>query len=144
MRRSFLVTALFLIIVAGWGQDISPTRQAQLEDLTDARQIETKDASYWQQYEHLKKHPLNLNIADANELKELISLTDLQIDNFISYRNLFGSLISIYELQAIPSWDIVTIKKILPFVTLNSSTSMVEDLRKRLKGGDRSLLVRFS
>src|SRR5205809_2296597 len=117
MIRSIAATVFFFMAITGSAQDLSPTRQAQLEDLTDARQAETKDDSYWQQSEHLKKHPLNLNAADANELKELISLTDLQIDNFISYRNLFGSLISIYELQAIPSWDIVTIKKILPYVT---------------------------
>jgi hypothetical protein len=45
-------------------------------------------------------------------------LTDLQIDNLISYRNLFGNLISIYELQAIPAWEILTIKKLLPFITI--------------------------
>jgi hypothetical protein len=128
----------------GWGQEVPPSTEQQLENLTDAQQAETEDDSYLQELEHFKKHPLNLNAADANELKELILLTDLQIDNLISYRNLLGKLISIYELQSIPAWDIATIKKILPFVTVSNALSVAEDFGKRIRGGDQSLLVRFS
>ena len=102
------------------------------------------DDSYLQELEHFKKHPLNLNIADAADLKELMFLTDLQIDNLVSYRNLLGKFISIYELQAIPSWDIGTIKKILPYVSVGDALSIREDLKNRFKGSDHSLLFRFS
>jgi hypothetical protein len=126
------------------GQEIPTTTQEQLENLTDAQQSEINDDSYLQQLEHFKKHPLNLNVADANELKELIFLNDLQIDNLISYRNLLGKLISIYELQSIPAWDIATIKKILPYVTVSNAVSVAEDFKARFKSGDQSLLLRYS
>ena len=126
------------------GQEIPTNTEQQLENLTDADQTETEDDSYIMQLQYFKKHPLNLNEADANELKELFFLTDLQIENLLSYRHLLGKFISIYELQAIPAWDVGTIKKILQFVTIESSISTVEDIKKRFAGGDHGLLFRFS
>jgi hypothetical protein len=126
------------------GQNIPPTTEEQLENLTDAQQTETEDDSYLQELEHFKKHPLNLNVTYANELKELIFLNDLQIENLISYRNLLGKFISIYELQSIPTWDIATIKKVLPYITINNAVDVAEDLKTRFKEGDKSLLFRYS
>jgi len=126
------------------GQEIPPNTEQQLENLADADQTETEDDSYVMQLQYFRKHPLNLNEAGANELKELFFLTDLQIESLLSYRRLLGKLISIYELQAIPAWDIRTIKKILQFVTVNNSLSPIEDLKKRLAAGDHDLLFRVS
>src|SRR6185295_11980785 len=126
------------------GQEIPPNTEQQLENLAGADQTETEDDSYVVQLQYFKKHPLNLNQADANDLKELFFLTELQIENLLSYRHLLGKLISIYELQAIPSWDVGTIKKILQFVTVDNSLSTAEDLKKRLTAGDHGLLFRFS
>jgi len=126
------------------GQEIPPNTEQQLENLTDADQAETEDDSYVIQLQYFKKHPLNLNEADADELRELFFLTDLQIENLLSYRHLLGKFISIYELQAIPAWDVGTIKKILPFVAIDHSMSTAEDLKKRFGGGDHGLLFRFS
>ena len=138
-----LLFAFSLHPFGSWGQ-IPPTTEQQLENQTDIDQSETEDDSYLLQLEHFKKNPLNLNEADANELRELIFLTDLQIDNLVSYRHLLGNLISIYELQAIPGWDVETIKRILPFVTVSNAISMVEDFRRRLRDGDKRLLFRCS
>ena len=143
--KSFFIT-LFLINCSlfSFSQEVPPTAEQQLENLTDAQQAETEDDSYLQELEHFKRHPLNLNDADANELKELIFLSDLQIDNLISYRNLLGKFIIIYELQSIPAWDITTIKKILPYVAVSNALSVVADFGRRIKDGDQSVLLRFS
>src|SRR6266481_3745376 len=111
----------------GWGQSIPPISEQQLENLADIDQIETEDDSYLQQLEHFKRHPVNLNETDANELKELIFLTDLQIDNLVSYRHLLGKFISVYELQSIPAWDVATRKKILPYITIGNAVPVTAD-----------------
>lgn len=126
------------------GQDIPPSTEQQLENLTDVDQSETEDDSYLQQLEQYRRNPLNLNDAEANELRELRILTDLQISNFISYRKLFGKFISIYELQAIPSWDVSTIRKLTPFITLASPISFKNDFASRFQQGSHSLLLRVS
>ena len=71
-------------------------------------------------------------------------INDLQIANLISYRNLFGKLISVYELQAIPSWDVSTIRKILPFITTAAPVSLAKEAGQRFSEGDHSLLLRVS
>lgn len=125
-------------------QEIPPASEQQLENLADIEQTETEDDNWLQELEQFRKHPLNLNTADAEELKQLRMLTGLQIASLIRYRSLLGKFISLYELQAIPSWDIATIKKVLPFVTVASPVSFSNTLRERLNGGDHSLLLRVS
>ena len=53
----------------GWGQEIPVTTEQQLENLADAEQGETEDDTYLQDLEQFKRHPINLNIAVAEELK---------------------------------------------------------------------------
>ena len=149
MIKSSIILIIFCFAFSihpfrGWGQDIPPATEQQLENLTDAEQAETEDDSYLQQLEQFRKNPVNLNTADATELKELRILTDLQIDNLNSYRKLFGKLINIYELQAVPYWDVNTIRRLLPFVTVESPLSIKEDFNHRIKDGDHSLLLRIS
>lgn len=125
-------------------QEIPVTTEQQLENLADATEEETEDDSYLQDLERFRKDPLNLNLADEDELAQLRVLNDLQIASLISYRMLFGKLLSIYELQAIPSWDIGTIRKIIPFITTDAPVVLKNELGKRFKAGDQSLLLRVS
>ena len=120
------------------------TIEQQLENLTDVDQAETEDDSYHQQWERFRRSPLNLNNADENDLRELKILSGLQIANFISYRKLVGNFISIYELQAIPSWDTQIIKKLLPFITVAEPIDLTEVFRTRFKVGEHTLSFRFS
>ncbi len=138
-----IIAALFSSIIS-FGQDIPPSTEQQLENLTDVDQAETEDDSYLQSLENYRRNPLNLNEADVADLRELRMLTDLQIANFISYRRLFGKFISIYELQAIPTWDVTTLRKLQPFVTLGSALSIKDDFATRFSQGTNSLLLRIT
>ena len=42
-------------------------------------------------------------------------LSETQINSLLDYRQKFGKFLSIYEIQAIPDFDLATIRKILPF-----------------------------
>ena len=149
MKRVAIIVFIFLEVFCihpfnGWGQEVTTSTEQQLENQTDADQGETEDDSYLQELEHFRKNPLNLNIAEADELKQLRIVTDLQIANLISYRNLFGKLISIYELQAVPAWDVNTIRKLLPFITTTTPISLADEAGKRFREGEHSFLLRVS
>jgi hypothetical protein len=149
LKKIFIILFTFVLsIVEGslftFGQDIPPATEQQLENQTDADQGETEDDTYLQDLEMFRKNPINLNTADADELKQLRIITDLQIENLISYRNLFGKFINIYELQAVPAWDVNTIRKLLPFVTVAIPISLGEEAGRRFRDGDHSLLLRVS
>ena len=124
-------------------QDVQPSNtEQQLENLADADEAETEDDSWLQELVQFRKNPINLNTADADDLRQLKILNDLQITNFIAYRKLIGNFLSIYELQAIPSWDIGVIKKLSPFAVVVNKIDLSEEFRKRLSGGEHSLLFR--
>ena len=87
--------------------------------------LETNDEfDYNTLYEDLKllqDNPINLNEATEEDLKTMILLDDIQIQDLLSHRARNGDLLTLFELQSITSFDINTIKSIKPFVTVNES-----------------------
>lgn len=125
-------------------QDVPPNTQQQLENIAENNDEDPKDDNLLQQLDYFRKHPVNLNAVTVEELQSLKIVTDLQINNFIRYRNLLGKLISIYELQAVPTWDILTVKKILPYVFVGDAVSVKESFLSSFRNGDHDLLFRMS
>ncbi|MGZ3882532.1 MAG: hypothetical protein ACXVBF_14380, partial [Flavisolibacter sp.] len=71
-------------------------------------------------------------------------LNDLQVNNLIRYRSLLGNLISIFELQSIPGWSLVTINRVLPYIAVSNPQSSKQSFLPRFHNGDNSLLFRIS
>ncbi|MFT3946058.1 MAG: helix-hairpin-helix domain-containing protein [Agriterribacter sp.] len=119
--------------------------EQQLENITEQNEdAETTDDIWIQQIEYFRKNPVNLNTASVNDLQDLQILNPLQIESFITYRKLLGKLISIYELQAVPEWDIPIIQKLLPYITVTDAITLTGDFKNRLKKGYHSILMRYS
>lgn len=146
MIKSFIISivTIHISLLSLSQEPTTSNTEQQLENLTDIDQSETEDDSYLQQLQQFLKNPININTATEDELKELKIISDLQIDNLIRYRRLFGPLVSVFELQAVPSWDAATIRKVLPLVTAANVLSATEDFRKRLKSGEHIFLLRAS
>ena len=66
----------------------------------------------------LYQSPLNLNLASAEELRALPLLREAQVAALLAHRRATGPLLSVYELQAVPGWDVRTIERVAPFVTV--------------------------
>ncbi|MEI9956689.1 MAG: helix-hairpin-helix domain-containing protein [Ferruginibacter sp.] len=142
---SITFSLLSLLVLSQTPEIPSTNTEQQMENITAGNgDVETEDDSYVQQMQEFAKHPLNLNTADENDLKSLGVLNALQIQNLINYRSLFGNFINIYELQAVPSWNIQLIQKIRLYVSVNNNIGLTNTLRERLKGGERSILLRAS
>ncbi len=143
-----LVVAISMVLLLpGWriySQEIPPLTEQQLETLTASEEAETEDDSFIQALDHFRRNPLNLNTADINELEEFSFLSSLQIDNLLAYRKLLGNLLTIYELQAVSSWDLPTIRKLLPYIIIADGTPVTNQVKSWLKGGDHVLLLRAS
>lgn len=99
-------------------------------------------------YENLERYidkPLNLNQASEADLQDLRLLSDVQIINFLRYREVAGQLVSIYELQAVPGLDLATIQAILPYVAIKGKTDdYQESLIDMLREGQNELYLRWS
>jgi hypothetical protein len=111
--------------------------------------VPDENVNYADAYEtlfQLYTNPLDLNEVDREELKSLYVLSEIHINNFLTYREKNGKLLSIYELQAIDGFDNELIKKILPFVTIDESNFSQDSrsLWKRILAEEnRFLMMRF-
>lgn len=109
--------------------------------------IQDDDLDYENLYENLLQlflNPIPLNRTTAEELQSLYILTPLQINNFLEHREQFGPLLSVYELQAIPEFDLQTIYRLVPFVTIaNGETLLSGTLWERItRDRDAYLIIR--
>ncbi|WP_443939095.1 helix-hairpin-helix domain-containing protein [Pedobacter sp. MW01-1-1] len=93
----------------------------------------------------LRKHPIDLNTATADDLKRIIFLSPLQISNFITYRKDNGRVENILELQVIDGFDTNLVQNLLPFVTVNTANEYEKlTFKNALKNSDNDLIMRYA
>jgi hypothetical protein len=127
-----------------YSQELPPNAEQQLESVLDGDESAVDNLDDLLQFASYIRHPLNLNTAVADELELFGLLTAIQIDHLRTHLKLLGPLESFYELQAIPGWDIPTIRKILPYVTIANPLSVAELFKRRLYNGVHSMILRTS
>jgi hypothetical protein len=89
------------------------------------------------------EHPINLNRTSKDELQSLHLLSDIQINNLLEHIEKNGKLMAIYELQAIRGFDIVTIRKILPYVTVSADLDRPRiTFQEMLRNGQHQFITR--
>lgn len=89
------------------------------------------------EYQYLQRRKINLNTAEFDDL-DFGLLTPIQIQDFLKYRQKSGKLISIYELQSVPSFSVETIKNLLPFVRVREASEYQKFDPKALLADSRS------
>jgi len=70
----------------------------------------------------LYTNPLDLNSVTTDELAGTLILSEVQVKSFVEYRQELGFFLSLYELQAVPNFDLITIRKLIPFVIVKPKT----------------------
>lgn len=109
--------------------------QAEVEDVKEVEEDIQQLRAF-----HLR--PLNLNVAEAEELAVFPFLNALHIEQLLRYRKYAGKLVDVKELQAVPGWDIVLIRKIIPYVTVQEIPAFRRTLIDSWKKGRQQLLLR--
>ncbi len=107
--------------------------------------IPSDDLNYEELLESLSQlyiNPIDLNKANYAQLASLFVLSDKQIKTLIDYRTSAGSFASIYELQVLEGYDLDTIYKIIPFVTISESTLSMSSVEESFKKANQTLIFR--
>jgi hypothetical protein len=113
--------------------------EERLEFLT-TEQID-RNADYTAQFDFLEQallDPIKLNKADAEELRNLQLLTEIQIKDLIVHREKHGKLLAYEELLSISSFDASTIRLIRPFCSLTQAEHYPNPSFAMLKSEGRS------
>ncbi len=146
MHKLLYILILCPFVLVAQTDSIPQGARDLLENVAEDSEVESiNDNTIFDALEAFQRRPLNLNTADADQLKLLQLLTDVQIQSLLKYRQDIGKLISIYELQAVPKFNLETIRNILPFTTINSSFQDYHISRKELFfGGKNQLMFRWN
>jgi Helix-hairpin-helix motif len=125
MSRPLLVMAGALLLTAAGARAQEYPRPAvpDLDRLTQElfAEIRSEQVPYEDLYETLLQYyqtPLNLNTATREELRGLLLLSETQLTNLLEHRQRHGALLSLYELQSVPGFDLRTIYRVAPFVSV--------------------------
>lgn len=96
-----------------------------------------------EKFEFRLQHQLNLNKCEEDDLRDLEILSEQQVKAFFQYRKELGKFISVYELQAVPYFDLNTIYLLYPFVTVdNYEYDYHLSLLKMLKDSKKSVFLK--
>ena len=139
--KAWVTISFFLLLANSLVAQQTVTEQ-QLEALSEVLEEEVEDDTYLQQLAHFQRYPLNINQASAEDLQLFKLLTPLQIQSLLAYRTALGPFIDLHELQALPYWDVETIRRMLPYLTLNSTGTV--SLKKQFSEGHAMALARYS
>lgn len=143
-KTSLFFLWLLLMSVSGYcqmGQDVDIERLVE-----DIYAIQDEDLDYEALFESLYmlyRTPIDLNRADRETLQATYLLSLKQINDFIDYRQEYGPILSLYELQAVPGFDLPTISRLFPFVYVRESESF-SVMGKQIKARkENQLLIRY-
>lgn len=136
---------LFILFPLCAFSQVPPKTPIDLENFMERLfPVQEEDLDYESIYEvlfQLYLNPIDVNRADAEILQATYLLNPSQISNLIDYRNEFGDLLSIYELQAIPEFDVQTIENLLPFVTIGDSGVKSRRFWDRVKSEEQAYIL---
>jgi hypothetical protein len=145
VMKNIFWLCVFLASFSVWSQEKSEIIQQRIEFISE--QLESEDIDLTNVIEQLNyffDHPMNLNSASFDDLQELNLLTDIQINDLLLHRKMFGKLISIYELQSLKYWDLQSIQMVLPFVRVDDRLDNLHlTFREAIKEGNFELYMRY-
>lgn len=121
MKHAWLISLLFLCTGKLKAQN-PPRPEIDINQfIQNLLPVPSEDSNYEDLYESLFQlyaNPLNLNVATGDELAATFILSGPQIQSLLAHRTKLGPFISLYELQSISGFDLSTIFRLLPFVTV--------------------------
>jgi len=106
-------------------QDVVSVTEQTIGDIFEQYTAESEETidydSFYEDLMECSRNPINLNKATQRELERLPFLSDIQVENILSYVYLHGPLQTIYELQLIEGLDMTDIRRMIPFVKVGEA-----------------------
>jgi hypothetical protein len=149
--KHLFVIIYFLMICSysSRAQDVVNTTEQLIADIFEQYTAESEEAidydSFYEDLMFCAQNPINLNQTKREELEKLQFLSDIQIENILSYVYQFGQLQTIYELQLIEGLDMTDIRRMLPFVQAGEAGEIFKKFywNELLKYGKNELFFRM-
>lgn len=140
--RYYIAFILCFLWSRVYGQEPQSTFEEQLLEQISEELGEDIDVSEMvEQLYHYLRYPININTATETELANLPFLSPQQIANIIAHREESGDFISLLELQSIVGLDQRTITLLLPFLKVETKSSLQNLNWKTISAEDKHMLM---
>ena len=94
--------------------------------------------------EMMKYHRINLNNTTPEEISQIPFLSERQAANLASYLKTYGTVFTVYELQAIEGFDSAVIQNILPYISIGTEPDKHPlRIKNLLKYGRNQFVMRY-
>jgi len=93
-------------------------------------------------YSEFSEEPLDINKASLEDFLKLQKLSIYQIEELITHRMIFGTFMTLEELQCLPSWDIQLIHDLKVLLYVGDNNDYLLNWRSRLKDPRMSWIVK--
>ena len=146
MRKNRLLLIFFIGLSSVlFGQERNEIIQQRVEFIAEQSESEELDlTNIFDQLNYFFDNPINLNNTNADELRSLGLLTEVQITDALLHVEQFGKFISIYELQSLKYWDLNTISLVLPFVKVDDRLENIHiTFKDAIKNGKIEWYTRY-
>ncbi len=118
-------------------------QQQKIENYSEQTESEFDITDLISGLEYYRKHPVNLNTADYEDLQKLGILDDIRIKNLLDHIKKNGRLLSVYELQTIEGFDAQLIEILLPYVEVNDYGKRKFNFRDITKYASNDIMFRY-
>lgn len=142
----FVVGIVVVFLSVGlFAQDKNEIIQQRVEFISEQLEAEEIDlTNIVEALNYAYDKPINLNSAEKSDLEELGLLSEIQINDLLLHRELFGRLMSIYELQVLKFWDMHTIRLVQPFVKVDEKLDQLHlSFKEAIQQGKFEVFLRY-
>lgn len=145
---SFRITALSIIILLPgicFGQSEDRDLIDQIIEYIAENAVEDHDYSeITERLIFYKKHPLDINGIQKEQLQELVFISPIQITNLLLHLKESGPFLNVLELQSIQGFDNETVRWLSNFLVVNPPALLSTfSFNKLISHGDHDLMIRF-
>ncbi|PRD46243.1 ComEA family DNA-binding protein [Sphingobacterium haloxyli] len=144
----FILTAAILsgysTLVKSQTWDENQVVEQIVEQLVEELDEEIEVDEFLELLRYYSTRPIDLNKTDERELATLLFLSPMQIASLLAHRKQAGKFLSVLELQGIDHFDLPTIERLSPFVTV-STTFPLKGLtwRTLFDDSEQQLMLRY-
>jgi len=145
MKKIFLLVVLISIfsVVIAQEDQANQTLEDLIEEISSSTEEELDYSTLYDDLNFFLNEPLNLNDATRDLLEKLQFLNEIQIQGILDYIKNYGKIYTIYELQLIEGFETEDIKRILPFVTVETGKEQLPfDIHRALKYGSHDVFLK--
>lgn len=142
------IILLSLFVIISFGLQITTAQNESIDELYEQMAEDFSGSEYdlddlLAPLEEYISTPLEINTAERSDWEKFFFLNDAQIDSFFSYKQKYGSLASVYELQYIYGFDELSISYLLPFIQVRYPSAYKPlELEKVIKYGQHTIMNR--